>query len=187
MSESNDPLQSFMNRFFPEAAANSNPPAILPDAPANSNEPGDLQTTPAKSPPLGNLQIPPPTPTLEDRLDRANQTLRCMHVKPNGIRCGSPALRDEIYCYFHRIWRSQPDRQPFRPDPNGMVWNLPILEDADGIQMALQMVLDSVVASKMDLRRANTLLYGLQTAASNVRRTHFDPIGFRKDITTDLQ
>ena len=183
MSESNDPLQSFMSRFFPEAAANSPENQNLPTGGANSNESPDLPTPPPKSGENQNLETYPPVPDITP----AHRALRCQHVKPNGIRCGSPALRDEIYCYFHRIWRSQPDRQPFRPDPNGMIWNLPILEDADGIQMALQMVLDSVLASKMDLRRANTLLYGLQTAAANVKRTEFDKSWIRENLSTEVK
>ncbi len=121
-------------------------------------------------------------------MSAAHRSPRCEHVKSNGIRCGSPALRDQIYCYFHYIWRNhQNDRQPFTPDPNGMVWSLPILEDPDAIQMAIQIVLDSVLCDKMELKRASLLLYGLQTAAANVRRTTFDPTGFRKDITTELK
>lgn len=31
----------------------------------------------------------------------SNDTRKCEHIKTNGIRCGSPALRDENICYFH--------------------------------------------------------------------------------------
>ena len=170
-------------------SANSNPPAILQNPAAKSNESSDLATAPRKSPSLANLPIAPPPPSLEERLARANQTARCEHIKSNGVRCGSPALTDEIYCYFHRIWRHpyQDDRKPFLPDPNGVLWHLPVLEDADAIQMSIQLVLDAVLANKLELKRASLLLYGLQTAAANVRRTHFDPAGFRKQITTDLK
>ncbi len=168
--------------------ANSNDLGNLPTPSSNSNDSGDLAPAPRKSPPLGNLQIAPPPPTLEDRLDRANRSARCRHIKPNGIRCGSPAVRDQVYCYFHHVYRDhESDRQPFRPDPTGALWNLPLLENADGIQMAIQLVLDSVLANKMDLKRASILLYGLQTAAANVRHTHFDPAAYRKDLTTELK
>src|SRR5437879_2595022 len=30
---------------------------------------------------------------------------RCQHIKTNGTQCGSPALRNGEYCYFHRRWR----------------------------------------------------------------------------------
>src|SRR5512140_3129316 len=182
-----DNLQDFVAHLLGPDAANSNAPAILQEPSSNSNESGDPEPAPPKSPPLGNLQIPSPPPTLEERLDRANRTVRCHHVRSNGLRCGSPALRDEIYCYFHRIWRPQPDCQPHRPDPNGSVWNLPLLEDPNGIQMALQQVLDSVLANKMELKRASILLYGLQTAAVNVRRTDFDTYKVQHESITELK
>ena len=173
------------------APVNSNHSGILQNPAANPNENGDLEPSPAKSPETENFQIAPPPPnrslTLEERLERAHATARCQHVKTNGLRCGSPALRDEIYCYFHSNWRTQPDRRPFRPDPNAMVWELPILEDADGIQMALQLILNSVLANRMDLKRANLLLYGLQTAASNVKRLELDSYKVRNESSTELK
>ena len=182
MSDSTD-LQAFMNRFFPEAAANSNKNQILETPAANPCKSPDLGTPPPESGQNQNLEIYPRLPDIAP----AHRASRCHHIKSNGVRCGSPALRDEIYCYFHRIWRSQPDRQPYRPDPNGALYNLPLLEDADGVQMALQQVLDSVLANKMDLRRANTLLYGLQTAAANVKRTEFDKSWIRENLSTEVK
>ena len=162
----------------------SNETLILQTLLSNSNEPPDLPVHAAKSGKTLNLEIKGEPPTMS----AAHASPRCEHVKSNGTRCGSPALRDQIYCYFHHIWRNhQNDRQPFTPDPNGMVWSLPILEDPDAIQMAIQLVLDSVLCNKMDLKRASILLYGLQTAAANIRRTNFDPTGFRKNITTELK
>lgn len=157
----------------------------LQKADANFNESGDLEPAIRKSPPAGNLQIAPPALTREERLVRANKTCRCHHIKSNGVRCGSPALREEIYCYFHRIWRRQPDCIPHRPDPNGALFDLPLLEDANGIQLAIQQVLQAVLANKMDLRRASTLLYGLQTAASNCKRVSFEP--YAPKVTTELK
>jgi hypothetical protein len=29
----------------------------------------------------------------------------CQHIKTNGIRCGSPAMRRSPFCYFHKRWR----------------------------------------------------------------------------------
>ena len=29
---------------------------------------------------------------------------RCQHIKVNGIQCGSPALKDRKFCYFHQRW-----------------------------------------------------------------------------------
>ena len=162
----------------------SNEKLILQTPVSNSNQSPDLPTPPAKSGKTLTLEIKGVPPSMS----AAHASPRCEHVKSNGIRCGSPALRDQIYCYFHHIWRNhQNDREPFTPDPNGMVWNLPLLEDPDAIQMSIQLVLDSVLCNKMDLKRASILLYGLQTAAANVRRTRFDPAPYRKEISTELK
>ncbi len=176
----------------------SNENLILQNLLSNPNESPDLPPRPAKSGETLDLEIkgapPPGSPARADvaragvaDMSAAHRSPRCQHIKSNGLRCGSPALRDEIYCYFHRIWRAQPDRRPYEPDRSGIIWNLPILEDPDAIQMAIQLVLDSVLAGKMELKRASLLLYGLQTAAANVRRTHFDPVACRKDISTELK
>jgi hypothetical protein len=74
-----------------------------------------------------------------------------------------------------------------RPDLAAEAELLPLLEDADGIQMAIQQVLESIISNKMDLKRANTILYGLQTAASNIKRTHFDGAGLRREVSTELR
>ena len=163
--------------------SNPNENQILQKSSCNSNESPDLPAPPPGSGKTRNLEIKGAPPDMS----RAHASPRCEHVKTNGIRCGSPALRTEPYCYFHRIWRSQPDLKPYLPDPNGIVWNLPILENPEGIQMALQLVLDSVLCNKMDSRRASILLYGLQTAAANVRRTRFDSIACRNQIATELK
>jgi hypothetical protein len=28
----------------------------------------------------------------------------CSHIKTNGVKCGSPALRHNTLCYFHYQW-----------------------------------------------------------------------------------
>ena len=189
MSNQNFDLKKFTDHLardfdinFDEPPAKSNENQILPAPAANSNESPDLQTAPRKSGHNKNLGIWPPPPDIS----AAHRAHRCSHAKSNGVRCGSPALSDGIYCYFHEIWRAQPECQPHRPDPNGLLFKLPLLEDANGVQMALQQVLDSVLANKMDLRGANTLLYGLQTAAANAKHTRFDPAGFRNEIVDQL-
>ncbi len=30
---------------------------------------------------------------------------RCQHIKVNGTQCGSPALRRNRLCYFHKTWQ----------------------------------------------------------------------------------
>ena len=182
-------IQSEIAASAPEIPAeNSQVPAIRA---RNSNHSGDLPAGVSESPQTHDLQSPPPGPTqhpsLEERLDRANRARRCQHIRANGLRCGSPAMREYLYCYFHQLWRAQAEYQPFRPDPNAFLYKLPLLEDANGVQLAIQQVLDAVVAGRLDLKSAHTLLYGLQTASANVRLTSFDPAGRRSEMPTDLK
>jgi hypothetical protein len=50
---------------------------------------------------------------------------------------------------------------------------LPLLEDANSIQMGLVQVM--LVTQQVDHRTAALLLYALQTASANLKRTSFEP------------
>ena len=53
---------------------------------------------------------------------------------------------------------------------------LPLLEDANSIQMALQQVMRLVLHHDVDYKTAGLLLYALQTASSNLRQTKFEAL-----------
>ncbi len=98
----------------------------------------------------------------------------CHHLKTNGLWCGSPALRGAAYCYFHEQWhRHRPRRRRSGQPP---VLDLPLLEDANAIQIALQQVVQAIVNDELETRRAALLLYALQTASFNLKRTQFEPV-----------
>jgi hypothetical protein len=106
---------------------------------------------------------------------------RCQHLKINGTQCGSPALRNERYCYFHRessqtlisVDDKPRPRQRVRPRPVHV--QLPLLEDANSIQVALMQVMRLVLAGEIEHRTAGLLLYALQTASANLALTSFEP------------
>jgi hypothetical protein len=52
---------------------------------------------------------------------------------------------------------------------------LPVLEDADSIQMGLVEVMRLIVTQQIDHKVAGLLLYALQTASANLKRTSFEP------------
>jgi len=86
------------------------------------------------------------------------------HIKTNGSRCKSPALRSMPYCYFHnRLHRSE--KVVRREDAS---LELPLLEDRSSIQMALSKILKDLGSSRLDTRRAGLFLYALQIASQNV-------------------
>ena len=121
---------------------------------------------------------------------------QCEHIKSNGEFCGSPALRGRNYCYFHltnigrrlraeRQFQSQVSvqekdanpatssgqalgHQPASPGDAGAALELPPLEDANSIQIALMQVIDAILHNRLDNKRAGLVLYALQTASSNL-------------------
>src|SRR5579884_1882815 len=58
---------------------------------------------------------------------------RCNHVKPNGQRCGSPAMGREDFSYFHHLARMS-------------VNSFPILEDRRALQVAFMRVCERLMS-----------------------------------------
>jgi len=83
---------------------------------------------------------------------------QCNHFKADGARCGSPALREQRFCYFHKRLRRRPSKAV-----------LPMLDSASGIQLALQNIYGLLIADKISPKTAGLALYSLQIAASNLR------------------
>jgi hypothetical protein len=98
---------------------------------------------------------------------------RCQHVKMNGTQCGSPALRSRRHCFFHdRICR---ERAKIAADTSAQrIFDLPLLEDANSIQVAIMKVIQMLGSGRMDHKTAGLILYGLQTASVNLRNAEFE-------------
>src|SRR5215469_18671254 len=88
---------------------------------------------------------------------------QCRHIFTAGHRCGSPALRNQDFCYYHHTTRKPaPKNRPLAP----FDLELPVPEDRAAIQQALGLFLQRIASNQIDPRRAGLLLYGLQIAAS---------------------
>ena len=119
----------------------------------------------------------------------------CRHIRVNGERCGSPALRDNLFCYYHvELERRHPRCTPRRaPTPTVLhplslqddsqpapvlsepalplfPLTLPPLEDRHSIQVALSMIITALAESRIDQKLATLLFYGLQVASSNAHK-----------------
>lgn len=101
---------------------------------------------------------------------------RCQHLKINGTQCGSPALRRNHFCYFHK------NRHETRIVLNAnrarrarAILDLPVLEDANSVQVSLMQVMRLILGGQLDSKTAGLLLYALQTASSNLSRINFEP------------
>ena len=98
---------------------------------------------------------------------------RCQQIKVNGTQCGSPALRDAKYCYYH-VRYHWPEFDAL-PDSNEWRKPLPTLEDANSIQVALANVMERLIMLEIDHKTAALMLYALQTASMNLKRTSLEP------------
>jgi hypothetical protein len=98
---------------------------------------------------------------------------RCQHVKVNGTQCGSPALRSRRHCFFHdRIRREQAKIAANASGPRR--FQLPLLEDANSVQVALMKVIQMLASGTLDHKTASLILYALQTASINLRSADFE-------------
>ncbi len=93
--------------------------------------------------------------------------LACRHIKPNGLRCKSPALRGRAFCYFHSKLHATSKLSSLDDI------KLPLIEDPAAIQLALAQVFDALLSSRIDSKRSGQILYGLQIASQNVERSRF--------------
>ena len=92
----------------------------------------------------------------------------CTHIKVTGVRCGSPALRGEQFCYFHqRMVRG------VATPPNARLHPIALIESEEAIQASLMEVINALARNTIDLRRAELLLRALHIAVRNARNVRF--------------
>jgi hypothetical protein len=92
-------------------------------------------------------------------------TRTCKHIKVNGVRCGSPALRKETYCYFH-----------YRMLCKSRISPIALLENEDAIQVSVMEIINSLLHGTIDLKRGELILRALNTAVRNSRRVRFEGV-----------
>ena len=101
---------------------------------------------------------------------------RCQHIKVNGVQCGSPALRRNRFCFFHKRFQDERIRLSADRARRGVAtFILPVLEDANSIQMAIMQIMRLILTGQIEHKTASLLLYALQTASTNLRSTKFEP------------
>ena len=108
---------------------------------------------------------------------------RCQHLKVDGTQCGSPALRRNRFCFFHKRFQEERiniSRDRARRGRATLI--LPVLEDANSIQVSLMQIMRLLAAGQIDARNAGLLLYALQTASFNLRFTRFEPLDIQNVV-----
>jgi hypothetical protein len=113
---------------------------------------------------------------LRQNLERADQAPRCQKIKADGTGCGSPKMKNHIYCYAHY--------QMLEARAEKLV--LPALEDANAIQMAVMLVQRALIDDEITEKRAGLLLYSLQIAATNVDKTTFGQAA-HEELVTEME
>jgi hypothetical protein len=109
---------------------------------------------------------------------------RCQHIKTNGTQCGSPALRRNRFCYFHKRYQEERIRLGVDRRRRGTAtFFLPVLEDANSVQMSLMQIMRLLLTGQIEHKTASLLLYALQTASANLRQTNFGP--FAHEVILD--
>ena len=93
----------------------------------------------------------------------------CTHIKVSGVRCGSPALRGEQFCYFH-----QRMHRGVRTPPQARLHPIALIEDEESIQAALMEVINALMRNTIDLKRATLILRALHIAVKNAQRVKFN-------------
>ena len=95
---------------------------------------------------------------------------RCQHIKVNGTQCGSPALRNGEFCYYHQECRPTRVQVPGEGGQAGGAILVPVFEDANSIQVVVRQVAILVLEKRIEPKAAGLVLYALQIASSNLKR-----------------
>jgi hypothetical protein len=112
---------------------------------------------------------------LRQNLERADSAPRCEKVREDGTVCGCPKMRGYRYCYAHeRMLQTQSQKL-----------ELPALEDANAVQMAIMRVQKALIDDEIREKKAGLLLYSLQMASSNLKHTTFTES--KKEVVTEMR
>jgi hypothetical protein len=95
----------------------------------------------------------------------------CRHIKEDGAYCGSPALRERKYCYYHLMQRGRRLRRA-RALRDNVPYRLEIqsLDNLYAIRDAISDIAQALAAGQLESRTAGKLLYAIQQASTTNRR-----------------
>jgi hypothetical protein len=103
---------------------------------------------------------------------------KCRHIKPNGLRCDSPALKQAYFCYFHTKIHTVGAEPNLKYGP----MLLPAPEGSAAIMLSIAKINDGLLSGRINTKQAGLLLYSLQIASQNLK-SH-DPSDVDQTIET---
>jgi hypothetical protein len=99
------------------------------------------------------------------RINLMQNSKTCTHIKISGVRCGSPSLRGEQFCYYH-----QRMHRGVRTPSQSRLHPLACIEDKESIQAALAEVINALLRNTIDMKRATLIIRALHIAVKNDAR-----------------
>ena len=97
----------------------------------------------------------------------------CEHIKACGCRCSVAALKGRRYCHFHdeaeKRRRASARLKRRLANRARRTIQLPVLEDANAVQVALMETMNALIDQRLDHKDAALMFYALQTASANVK------------------
>jgi hypothetical protein len=100
---------------------------------------------------------------LKQRLKMADMAPRCQWVRQDGTSCGSPQMKQHIYCFALMQMA----------EARTLMLMLPVVEDANAIQVGLMRIQKALIEDTISMKKAGLLLYSMQLAMTNVGQTTF--------------
>ncbi len=99
------------------------------------------------------------------RINLMENRKSCTHIKISGVRCGSPSLRGQQFCYYH-----QRMHRGVRTPPQSRLHPLACIEDKESIQAALAEVINALLRNTIEMKRATLIIRALHIAVKNDAR-----------------
>ena len=94
----------------------------------------------------------------------------CRHIKINGLRCESPALKSGQFCYYHAKLHTVGADVKFGP------LLLPPPDEPAAIRLSVARINEAILTGRLDLNKAASLFTGLRIASRFIDRNQFsDP------------
>jgi hypothetical protein len=105
----------------------------------------------------------------------------CRHIKSDGIRCKSPAMRSCDFCYFHAKLHESTRGTTRRKLAFSQI------EDSASINSAVVRTLNALLSKTIDAKQAGLILYGIQIVAKKVDDYRGSPRDTVRDISRSKQ
>lgn len=102
----------------------------------------------------------------------------CRHLSADGRPCGSPALREQFFCYYHhrdrqrqKLLSGKTTRRILRLTPDVLdALQLPAPDDPASIRVCIATLMRGILSGLIDRDQAGQVLYLIQLATVNNQR-----------------